>query len=85
MPAPSFNPEQLRQVARSELQQVFFRLGYDLSNPEEMRRLERNLRWAEEERQKDVRRSANVAKVIWLFVSASLGSVATVLADHFTK
>lgn len=85
MPAPLSSPEEFRLIARNEFHQIFFRLGYDLSSPEEMRRLEQNLRWAEEHRRWEVKRSASVSRATWLLVSAFLGSAATAIADYLSR
>jgi hypothetical protein len=81
MTTPSLNVEEIHRVSREEIRLLFFRLGYDLQTPGEMRRLEQDLEWAGQRRQREINHSANVARVIWLFVTAGVGSVATALVE----
>ncbi len=88
-----------RLIARDEVRAVFYRFGYDLTTPNDMRELTRDLEWVREirkdleyekdmewireKRRKDQESSANAVKALWIVISASVGAVATVLAEWF--
>lgn len=91
--------EPRRTMAREEIQRLFYRLGYDLTSPSDMRDLSRDLEWVRQKRSdpewikdlewvREKRRdhqenSANAGKAFWMVVSAFVGAVATVLAEFF--
>lgn len=70
-----------RRIAREEIRGLFFRLGYDLSSPEDMRKLEKDIEWASRKRSRGIANSVNVGKVVWLILTAFLGSAATALVE----
>jgi hypothetical protein len=75
--------EALRLMAKEELHSLFYRLGYDLSVPEEMRKLEKDLEWVNRKRDREHAHSVNVSKAIWLIITAALGSVGTAIVEWY--
>lgn len=88
-----------RAIAKDEFRAIFYRLGYDLTLPVDMRELSRDLEWVREmrkdpdfekdlewirnERKKSQENSANAVKALWIVISASVGAVITVLTEWF--
>lgn len=88
-----------RTIAKEEIRTLFYRLGYDLTTPIDMRELskdlewiqtlrkdlelEKDLEWIRTERKKDQENSANAIKALWIVISATVGAVVTVLAEWF--
>ena len=86
MAPPPVNPyEAARNAAHEELREVFYRLGYDLGESDDMRRLAEDLRWVSERRTRQAKSSANMWRMIWVSIAAVLGPVATVTVQWFVN
>ena len=79
MPPPT-NAD-IRAAVREEIHDLLFRLGYDLHDPADMRKLADDLEWASKKREREAKSAASLAGAVWLFVTAVVGSLATVFGQ----
>lgn len=72
--------EAARRASHEELREALLRIGYDLEDNGDIRRLSQTLEWAERRREKEAQSGASWAKLSWILLTAVVGSVLTVAA-----
>ena len=80
-----YNRRRVEPQRINNLPDFFFRIGYDIGDPEEVRRLAEDLRWVSERREASEKRWAFRNRAIWALILAALGPPITVVAQWFVN
>lgn len=85
LPPERPSPTAAKKAAYDVTRDIFFRIGYDITDADDLRRLADDLRWASEKREASEQRSLATTKTFWVLVAGAVGPVVTLVFQWIVK